>query len=280
MKNSIKALALTLLLAAVSSLPAFAQQNSLIQTTLAADVAAGVSQNPFGSSTTTVQVAAVAAGITGIQLNSSTTLNTQNQWMLYVDRELMAVVSVQGTTLQVQRGVQGTVASPHKSGTMVLFGRNLWFYGNDPGATPSSGTGVSGVSCTAASVLVTPYLNYRTGAQWICSTITNTYVPGWNNAGGDFFSQTATVASAAGAVTPSGPYFSISGALAITGFNIPLGFNGTALGGGCFVVNPTGIFTWTAAGNIAIAGTTTQALVLVTFCWNAATSKWVPSRIA
>lgn len=257
---------------------ASAQQNVLVQTTLSAAIPVTPS-SLFSSSANTVQVAS-ATGITIAQLNPTQTLNIQNQWVLYIDREEMLVTGINGTTLFVTRGYNSTLAAPHVSGTMVLYGRANWFYTADPGATPGSGTGISGVSCTAASVFVSPYLNVRTGGQWLCSTITGTWVPGWNNAGGDFFSQTATVASAASAVTPSGPYFSISGTAAITGFNIPLGFNGTAVGGGCFVVNPTGIFTWTAAGNIAIAGTTTQALVQVSFCWNAATSKWIPSRIA
>lgn len=278
MKKSLKIAVLVLLAAIIPSL-SFAQQNSLTQTTLAAAVPVGTSQNPFGSSTTTIQLAS-ASPATSLALNATTTLNGQNQWMLYIDRELMAVVSVQGNTVQVQRGVQGTVASPHANGTMVLIGRNLWFYGNDPGSTPGAGAGVSGSTCVPASILVTPYLNYRTGAQWICSTVTNTWVPGWNNAGGDFFAATATVASPAGVATPSGPFFSMSGTNAITGFAAPLGFNMTTSGGGCFVVNPTGIWTWTAAGNIAKAGTTTATLILVTFCWDAATSKWIPSRIA
>lgn len=279
----IKKIALGLIFAlAVLGLPSLsqAQQNLLLQTTLAAAIPSAPSTNPQGSSQTFMTVAAVPTGVTGLSLNPTTTLNQQNAWQAYIDRELVTIVSVNGTTLNIQRAQGGTVASPHASGTMVLFGRSLWFYAYDPGAVSRSGTGTGGGSCVPASILVSPWLNVLTGAQWLCSSITNTWVPGWNNAGGDFFAQTATVASAAGAVTPSGPYFQISGTAAITGFNIPLGFNGTAVGGGCFTVNPTGIFTWTAAGNIAIAGTTTQALVLVSFCWNASTQKWIPSRIA
>lgn len=40
-----------------------------------------------------------------------------------------------------------------------------------------------------------------------------------------------------------------------------------------------GIFTWTAAGNIAVAGTTTAALGCVIFTYDPNTSKWYPSRV-
>lgn len=278
MKNHIQKLLLSFALILGFAGIASAQQNVLVQTTLSAAIPVTPS-SLFSSSANTVQVAS-ATGITVVQLNSTQTLNQQSQWVLYIDREEMLVTGINGTTLFVTRGYNSTLAAPHASGTMVLYGRANWFYTADPGATPGSGTGVSGVSCTAASVFVSPYLNVRTGGQWLCSTITGTWVPGWNNAGGDFFAATATVASANGVITPSGPFFSMSGTNAITGFTTPVGFNATASGGGCFVVNPTGIWTWTAAGNIAKAGTTTATLILVTFCWDAATSKWIPSRIA
>lgn len=281
MKKLTKLFSLALLLVCAQS--AFAQQNSLTQTTLSAAIAGSIQGQGVSATTNPppqlVQVAS-ATGIVGINPNLGVTASQSNQTAIYVDRELMLVTAVNGTTLTVTRGFNGTVAAPHASGTMVLVGKPIFFYAFDPGATPGAGAGASGVACLAANVVVTPWLNYRTGAQWLCSSVTGTWVPGWNNAGGDFFAATATVASAASAITPSGPFFSISGTAAITGFNIPLGFNGTATGGGCFTANPTGIWTWTAAGNIAVAGTTTAAQITVTFCWNAATSKWQPSRIS
>ena len=94
------------------------------------------------------------------------------------------------------------------------------------------------------------------------------------------------VYSSTGTVTPSGPVFQMTGTGAISGFNVAtttmIGFPATVTGGGCFVAIPSsGIWTWTAAGNIATAGTVTAANnVPVTFCWNAATQKFIPSRIA
>lgn len=278
LKNIVLKAVLAIAAIAFAGLPLMAQQNTLSQTSLSAAVPSTPNTNPFGSAQTFIQVAAVPTGVTGIQLNPTTTINQQNQWMVFVDRELMAVVSINGTTIQVQRGISGTVASPHASGAMVLFGRNAWFYNQDPGGIRGMDGGISGVACTPAAVLVSPYVNYLSGAQWLCSSITNTWVPGWNTAGPPV--ATATVASVAGTTTPSGPLFTISGTNAIVNFAVPVGFNGTAVGGGCFTAIPTGIWTWTAAGNITTAGTVTAGnSVPVSFCWNAVTSKWVPSRI-
>ena len=84
---------------------------------------------------------------------------------------------------------------------------------------------------------------------------------------------TAAVASAAGAILPSGPLFHVTGALAVTGFTIPVGF-----AGGSFVVIPDGAFTWTTAGNIAVAGTAVVNRAL-TFTWDSSVSKFNPSYV-
>lgn len=206
--------------------------------------------------------------------------------ILYVGREAMGVFNLNTTTCvaNVNRGYLGTQAAPHPSGDMVLYGPNYAVtvaLGGNPVPSglfqvdpPYNGT------CTAANTPTTPWINVLTGAQWVCSTQTNTWAPSWDNPLSNPASwiQTGTVASVAGSTTVSGPYFNISGTNAITGFTIPVGFN-TATGG-CFTANPTGIWTWTAAGNIATAGTTTAATTPVTFCWNPASSKWIPSRLS
>lgn len=231
----------------------------------------GVAHAQTSLTQTTLNGAISDIGAPTFTLASVTGLSAGN--IVYIDHEAIAVAAVNTTTLIVTgtRGQLGTRSTTHASGTIVMFGPVGGFQVVDPYG-----------SCTAAAQPFTPYLNAVTGAQWLCSSITGTWVPGWQNPLGNpvTWGQTATVASAAGAITPSGPYFIISGTAAITGFNIPVGFNGTLTGGGCFTANPSGIWTWTAAGNIATAGTTTAATTPVTFCWNASTLKWVPSRLA
>lgn len=280
MKNRLR-IALFALVAMLFPALSYAQQNLLTQTTLAAAITApaapGTPPGPYGY----VQLASTT-GITAITLNQTTTINSQNQWVLYVDREEMAVVGINGTTLQVIRGYNSTVSSAHVSGQMVLYGRANFFFQGDPGSPSNADGNTSGVPCTQSAVLVSPWVNIRSGMQWVCSTDTLTWVPGFNNGYGGLanVASAGTLASIAGTNPVLGPVFAISGTNAIVTFTPPLGFDNTAVGGGCFTTIPKGIFTWTAAGNISVAGTTTAITQNVSFCWNPYTSKWVPSRVA
>lgn len=255
-------------------------QAALTQTTLASAVSGPALYSGTSSSLSLTVTLAACTGIAAPILPGTPTS------IIYVDREAMGVFSVNTSTcvLTVNRGYLGTQASPHISGTMVLYGPNyattVALGGNPLPSGLFQQDPAYGSTCTAANTPTTPWVNVLTGAQWLCSAQTGTWAPGWQNplAAPPTWIQTGTVASAAGAITPSGPYFNISGTSAITGFNIPVGFN-TSLGG-CFTANPTGIWTWTAAGNIATAGTVTAATTPVTFCWNVASSKWIPSRLS
>ena len=200
----------------------------------------------------------------------------------------MGVFNVNTTSgcLTVNRGLLlGTQASPHVTGQMVLVA---------PQYQTTLGTGANpvpnglfqqdaplGAACTPTGTPTTPWVNVLTGGQWLCSTLTNTWVAGWNNPyATEWSGATGNVASAAGAILPSGPTFTITGSAAVTGFTIPVGFNATAAGYGCFnVIGGAGnTATWTAAGNIAIAGTFTPNK-LFSFCWNAETQKFYPSAV-
>jgi len=252
-------------------------QSSLGQTTVSAAISIGPAGAASGLGSTTYQTLVTLASGTGVNL----AINGQPTTFLYIDQELFGVVSnPTGTTYSVLRAQQGTKASAHASGTMVLIqtvSPTLGGFSGSGGLQPTDPP--IGGACTAANTLVTPWVNIITSAQWLCSTITGTWVPGWNNPyGAPEAKVTTAVASAAGQVTPSGPLFHITGALAITGFLIPVGFNATAAGGGCFTVIPDGTFTWTTANNIAIAGTAVVN-VLLSFCWDATNSKWVPSYV-
>lgn len=88
-------------------------------------------------------------------------------------------------------------------------------------------------------------------------------------------------APVAGAATnvATGPYFHLTGTVAMVNLTAPAGiveggeitiiFDGSAAG-----------LTWTAAGNIAVAGTATTAGSAVTFIFDSGSGKWHPSRLA
>jgi hypothetical protein len=227
MKTLYKAV-ISLVLAFVGLTPAFAT-TSLTQTTLAA----GVSRT-----SDTIHVAST----TGITVSGGTTATG-----LYIDNEYLVVLAVDTTSgfVKVSRGQAGTRSNAHLSGAIVLAGPPRAFYNTDP-------SGAAGYPAACTNAAYTPYINIITGNQWLCSTVLNKWVPGWGNPGnsGTPIAVTAAVASAAGTITPSGPLFHVTGALAITGFVIPIGYNG-----GPFCIIPDGNFTTTTAGNIALAST-------------------------
>jgi hypothetical protein len=96
-----------------------------------------------------------------------------------------------------------------------------------------------------------------------------------------FASAAPTVASVAGLITLTAPVTIVSGALAITGINVPAsissGANPTGYGGKITVI-PTGAFTWTTATNIAVAGTAVVNRA-IEFTYDSVTNKWYPSYV-
>lgn len=227
-----------ILLFALCIAVAFAQP-TLTQTSLSSAVTSSTTQSLIVASATNITVTPVTS--------------------LYIDKELMLVLGVNGTTITVARGQSGTAAVKHASGAMVLAGSPSQFYTYNP-------TG----SCTAATITVTPWVNVYTSNQFLCSSVTGTWVPGWQNTSVPA-QVTAAVASAAGLIVPSGPLFHITGTNAITGFTIPVGYTN-----GPVCVIPDAIFTTTNATNIALGST---AVVNKTLCWtfDGTNGKFVPS---
>ena len=76
-------------------------------------------------------------------------------------------------------------------------------------------------------------------------------------------------------ITPSKAITFVSGTTPVNTI-VPTFFSGV---GGSIVLIPTGVFTWTAAGNIALAGTAVVNKAL-TMTYDSGTGKWYPSYIA
>lgn len=81
-----------------------------------------------------------------------------------------------------------------------------------------------------------------------------------------------TIASAA-TIAPTKQATYVSGTAAINTITTPFGGNN-----GYLTIIPTGIFTWTTAGNIAIAGTAVVNRALI-FTYDVTAVKWYPSYI-
>ena len=137
-------------------------------------------------------------------------------------------------------------------------------------ATPSSAnlaTAVTGETGSGALVfatsptLVTPVLGAASATSLVSGLIANTAVAG-------------TIASAA-TVAPTAPVTIISGTAAIVTITAPAPISAT---GGTITFIPTDAFTWTTAGNIAVAGTAVVSRAL-TLTYDATTVKWYPSYV-
>lgn len=89
--------------------------------------------------------------------------------------------------------------------------------------------------------------------------------------------EAPTVASVAGTQPElTQPVTFVSGTNAIVTLTVPERIKKE---GGSVTLIPTGVFTWTAAGNIALAGTAVVGKAL-TMTWVPVTGKWYPSYIA
>lgn len=230
-------------------------QTALTTTTLSAAVTS--------TNQTTIRVAAntgITAGSTVLYLEDGTAFNG----------EAVFVNSVNGTAIGVTRGYLGTQAGLHLSGIPVVIG------------TPSQfATWDQFGSCTPANT-VSPFINIRNGNQWICSSISNAWVPGFFNADAPA-GVTAAVASVAGATNPSGPLFHVTGTNAITAWGSSttagLGAGGgstTSPVGAAFCVIPDAIFTTTATNNIALASTAVVNKILC-YTFDQTNKKYVPT---
>jgi len=153
-------------------------------------------------------------------------------------------------------------------------------------------TGVSGLGAGVATFLATPSsTNLRTaltdetgtGSAVFATTPTLTTpvigaATGTSLALSGFSAVSAAAPTIASATTiaPTTPIVFISGTTAVVNITAAAPIS---TGGGAITLIPTGIFTWTTAGNIALAGTAVVSKAL-TMTYDVTTTKWYPSYVA
>lgn len=266
MKNLTK-IAASFALALVLGASAFGQATASNLLLTATSLASAVATN----STTTFTLASstgVVAGSTIVYVDDGTGGNG----------EAVFVNSVgSGGQISVTRGYNGSITSHHLAGAVVLFGPagSGGFVSTDP-----SGACTASASWTPTVNILGGSNGQKGGNQWICSSVTNSWVPGYFNtqrpAG-----VTTLVASVAGATNPSGPLFHVNGTNAITAWGSSTSA-GLGAGGGSatqpygapFCVIPDAAFTWTATNNIAVAGTAVANLEIC-FTFDGTNKKYV-----
>ena len=138
-------------------------------------------------------------------------------------------------------------------------------------ATPSSAnlrtaltdeTGTGSAVFATTPTLVTPVLGAATGTSISLSSFSAV-------------SAAAPTIASATTIAPTTPIAFVSGTTAIVNITAAAPIS---TGGGAITLIPTGIFTWTTAGNIALAGTAVVSRAL-TMTYDVTTTKWYPSYV-
>jgi hypothetical protein len=130
----------------------------------------------------------------------------------------------------------------------------------DAAVTDDTGAGV--LVFSNSPTLVTPVLGAATGTSLVLSSFSAV-------------SAAAPTIASATTIAPTTPIAFVSGTTAVVTITAP---SPISAGGGTITLIPTGAFTWTTAGNIAVAGTAIVSRAL-TMTYDVTTTKWYPSYV-
>jgi hypothetical protein len=130
----------------------------------------------------------------------------------------------------------------------------------DAAVTDDTGTGTLVFSNTPT--LITPIIGAATGTSLSLS-------------GFSAVSAAAPTIASATTIAPTTPIAFVSGTTAVVTITAAAPIS---TGGGTITLIPTGAFTWTTAGNIAVAGTAVVSRAL-TMTFDVTTTKWYPSYV-
>ena len=184
------------------------------------------------------------------------------------------------TGLPIIAGTTGTLTAARGGTGITSLGAGIATFLGTPSsanlaAAVTGETGTGSLVFATSPTLVTPVLGVpASGDLSNCTgspTLTDLKYSG-------LVATTAAAPTIASATTiaPTKPITFISGTTAIVTITAP---SPISTGGGSITLIPTGIFTWTAAGNIALAGTAVVSKAL-TLVYDVTTAKWYPSYTA
>ena len=105
---------------------------------------------------------------------------------------------------------------------------------------------------------------------------TNPIIAGMTNSGLSAMTAAAPTLTSGTTIAPTKQISFVSGTSAIVNITAP---SPISSGGGQITLIPTGVFTWTAAGNIALLGTAVVGKALI-MTYDVTTNKWYPSYVA
>ncbi len=157
-------------------------QTNLVQTTLSAAI----------SATATQVVVASATGIASPTPISGNVMAFPIQTELVIDGEAMLVTGINGTSVNVVRGSNSTMATAHAANSVVWIASPNQLYTIAPAG-----------ACTAANT-VNPYINVQTGQYWFCDSGTGN----WQNV---FSTGAITPVATAASIQTAAQTFTVHG---------------------------------------------------------------------
>jgi hypothetical protein len=188
----------------------------------------------------------VSIGDSTLRLNTSGLFNT----------------AIGGSALATTTG-NTNIGIGYLSGFEITTGSNNVILGNFDGNTP----GVLDIRTATTGYVVLSNGNGDVAAYWNGADASFVGLLGTNAA--------ATTIASAATIAPTKSITFISGTAAVVTITASTSFS-TA--GGTITLIPTGAFTWTTAGNIAVAGTAVVNRAL-TMTYDSGTTKWYPSYV-
>lgn len=131
-----------------------------------------LTSSAFGqTATTTTTLSAAITDSSGTVLSVASATDVNAGGKLFIDRESMDVTSINGTSVRVRRGMDGTRAIPHISGSLVVV------------ASASQKVAVyrslqaRGGTCTRANESFLPQIDVPAGIVWDCPVGSTLWVP-------------------------------------------------------------------------------------------------------